>query len=155
MAHPEAMTDEDFMRRAIAVARAQVGRTGENPAVGCVIALDGRIVGEGATGDGGRPHAEELALAAAGGAARGGTAFVTMEPCAERSAGGASCSELLVRAGIARVVVACADPSVFAAGRGAECLHASGVVLDHGLLGSEAAALYGDYRPANHMESRR
>lgn len=149
------MTEEDCMRRAIALASGQVGRTGDNPAVGCVIVCDGRVVAEGATGDGGRPHAEELALAAAGDQARGSTAYVTLEPCAERSSGGASCSELLARAGVVRVVVACADPSVFAAGRGARTLHQSGVSLDQGLLNAEAAPLYVAYLPANHMESGR
>jgi len=142
------MTDEDAMRRAIALAAAQVGRTGANPAVGCVIVKDGVVVGEGATGDGGRLHGEEAALAAAGeGAARGATAYVTLEPCAQRSAGGASCSERLVAAGVARVVVACGDSSVFAAGRGALRLQASGVTVDHGLLEAEAAPLYAAYTP--------
>jgi len=149
------MTDQDFMRRAIELARAQVGRTGDNPAVGCVIVQGDEIVGEGATGDGGRPHAEEVALARAADRARGAVAYVTLEPCAERSSGGASCSELLVRAGVARVVVACADPSVFAAGRGAERLRASKVTLDQGLLGPEAEALYAAYAPAKSLESRR
>ena len=149
------MTDEDFMRWAIALARAQVGRTGANPAVGCVVVRDGAIVGEGATGDGGRPHAEEVALQAAGAQARGATVYVTLEPCAERSSGAASCSALLAGAGVARVVVAAADPSVFAAGRGAEILHAEGVSLDCGLLNLEAASLYRDYLPAKYLESGR
>src|SRR5437868_6650144 len=108
------MTDEDAMRRAIALARAQLGRTGDNPAVGCVIVANGAVVGEGATGDGGRPHAEEQALAMAGDAARGGTAYVTLEPCAERSSGALSCSAMLAQAGVARVVAACRDASVYA-----------------------------------------
>lgn len=149
------MNDEEAMRRAIQLARAQVGRTGDNPAVGCVVVQSGEIVGEGATGDGGRPHAEELALAQAGDRARGAVAYVTLEPCAERSSGGASCSELLARAGVARVVVACADPSVFAAGRGADRLRASDIVFDQGLLGREAEALYAAYAPAKSLESRR
>ena len=149
------MTDEDFMRRAIELARGQVGRTGDNPAVGCVIARAGCIVGEGVTGQGGRPHGEEAALAAAGEAARGATAYVTLEPCAERSSGAASCTDRLIAAGIARVVVACGDPSVFAAGRGASRLQAAGVSFALGLLGQEASKLYADYRPAKHMESGR
>ncbi len=143
------------MRRAIAVAAAQVGRTGDNPAVGCVIAQNGQIVGEGATGDGGRPHAEELALRQAGEAARGATAYVTLEPCGERSSGAASCSELLALAGVARVVVACADPSVFAAGRGGERLRASDITFDQGLLSEEASQLYLGYAPAKSLEIRR
>src|SRR5437660_9242477 len=110
------MTDEDAMRRAIALAQAQVGLTGDNPAVGCVIVRDGAVVGEGATAPGGRPHAEEAALDRAGEAARGATAYVTLEPCGERSSGVASCGERLARAGIVRVAVACEDPSIMAAG---------------------------------------
>ncbi|MBW8813100.1 MAG: riboflavin biosynthesis protein RibD [Caulobacterales bacterium] len=137
------------MRRAIALAQAQLGRTAENPAVGCVLVKDGVVVGEGATGDGGRPHGEEVALAAAGSAARGATAYVTLEPCAHRSTGAASCSERLVAAGVARVVVAAADASAYAAGEGARRLRAAGVPVEEGLLGdAAAAALYGDYRPA-------
>lgn len=143
------------MRRAIDLARAQLGRTGDNPAVGCVVARDGEVVGEGATGDGGRPHGEEVALAAAAEAARGATAYVTLEPCAERSAGGVSCTDRLIAAGVARVVVACADPSVFAGGRGASRLQAAGILLDRGLLTQEAAALYAAYSPAKTLESRR
>ncbi len=148
-------SDEDLMRRAIALAQRHVGLTGDNPSVGCVLARDGAVVGEGVTGEGGRPHAEEAALDAAGPAARGATAYVTLEPCAERSAGGVSCSERLVAAGVARVVVACADPSVFAAGQGAQRLQAAGVAIDLGLLGSEAAPLYAGYTPVKSLESRR
>lgn len=137
------------MRRAIALAAAQVGRTAENPAVGCVIlSASGQVVGEGATQDGGRPHAEEVALAAAGEAARGGTAYVTLEPCGARSSGAASCSERLVAAGVARVVVACEDPSAFAAGQGAARLRGHGIAVELGLLADEAQALYSAYRPA-------
>jgi pyrimidine deaminase RibD-like protein len=149
------MTDEDFMRRAIELARSHVGLTADNPSVGCVIAQDGVIVGEGVTGEGGRPHAEQQALAAAGDAARGGTAYVTLEPCAQRSSGGTSCSELLVGAGVARVVIACSDSSVYAAGEGARRLQAAGIVTDQGLLQDAAEALYAAYRPAKTLESRR
>jgi diaminohydroxyphosphoribosylaminopyrimidine deaminase/5-amino-6-(5-phosphoribosylamino)uracil reductase len=149
------MTDEDAMRRAIVLARAHVGRTAENPSVGCVIVLGGEVVGEGATGVGGRPHAEEAALASAGARARGATAYVTLEPCARRSAGGTSCGERLLAAGIARVVFACTDPSRFAAGQGVRRLQAAGVTVDQGLLEAEAAGLYAGYAPAKPSESRR
>lgn len=143
------------MRRAIALARTRVGHTGDNPAVGCVIVREGAVVGEGVTGVGGRPHGEEVALQAAGGGARGATAFVTLEPCAQRSSGGRSCSELLVAAGVARVVYACSDASVYAAGEGALRLQAAGVLTDRGLLEAEAADLYAAYRPAKPSESGR
>lgn len=139
--------DTDHMRRAIALAARQLGRTGENPAVGCIIVKDGAVIGEGATADGGRPHAEEIALVAAGSEARDATAFVTLEPCAQRSGGGLSCSQRLAEAGIARVVFAYDDLSVLAAGLGAERLRAAGVVVETGLLSDEAAPLYANYTP--------
>lgn len=149
------MTDEEAMRRAIALARAQVGRTADNPAVGCVLVRDGAVLAEAATGDGGRPHAEEQALDAAGAAARGAVAYVTLEPCAQRSAGGVSCSERLLAAGVARVVVACEDPSMFADGRGHRRLEAAGIETRRGLLADEAASLYTTYFPTLAPESRR
>jgi len=138
--------DADRMRAALDLARGQLGRTGANPAVGCVLVRQDVVVGQAATADGGRPHAEELALAAAGPAARGSVAYVTLEPCGERSTGEPSCAERLVAAGVARVVVAWAhDPSPRASGRGIERLRAAGVPLETGLLSDEAAQLYADY----------
>ena len=139
--------DARWMRRAIGLAATRVGETGDNPAVGCVIVSDGAVAGEAATAPGGRPHAEEQALERAGEAARGATAYVTLEPCAERSSGAAACAERLVEAGVARVVVACEDASVLAAGRGLERLRAAGVATETGLLRGEAAGLYAAYRP--------
>ena len=144
-----APTDADLaaMRRAIALARPHLGQTGDNPSVGCVLVKDGQVVGEGATGVGGRPHAEELALAQAGDRARGATACVTLEPCAQRSSGAASCSTLLVQAGVARVLIACEDASSLAAGHGAERLRAAGIEVVEGVLAEDAAALYVGYTP--------
>ena len=139
--------DEIWMRRAIELARSRVGLTGENPAVGCVIVKDGVVVGEAATAAGGRPHAEELALDQAGEAARGATAYVTLEPCGERSSGAASCGERLAGAGVARVVVASEDSSVLAGGRGLQRLREAGIVTDLGVLSGDAAALYAVYKP--------
>ena len=136
------------MRRAIALAANNLGRTGDNPSVGCVVVKDGQVVGEGATGLGGRPHAEEIALDQAGETASGATAYVTLEPCAKRSTGGRSCSERLVLAGVARVLVACEDPSAFADGHGAARLRAARIDLQLGVLADEAASLYIAYRPA-------
>ncbi len=137
-----------MMRRAIALAERHLGQTGDNPSVGCVIVCDGQVVGEGVTGLGGHPHAEELALAQAGPKARGATAFVTLEPCARRSRGGVSCSEQLRDAGVATVEVACSDPSQFAAGKGEACLVRAGISVRKAVLAQEAAYLYADYRPA-------
>lgn len=135
------------MRRAIALARAAVGTTGANPAVGCVIAQGGEVVAEAATAPGGRPHAEEQALAAAGERARGAVAYVTLEPCGERSTGAASCAERLAAAGVGRVVTGCRDASTFASGRGLARLRDAGVSVDTGVLKNEAAPLYAAYKP--------
>jgi len=147
--------DEAMMRRAVALARTNLGRTDENPAVGCVIARNGEIVGEGWTGEGGRPHAEEVALDRAGEAARGATAYVTLEPCGARSTGAASCADRLAAAGVTRVAIACEDPSDYAAGRGVARLRASGVDVDLGLLSAEAATLYAAYAPRNIVPPKR
>ena len=140
-------TDETWMARAIELARPNLGATGDNPSVGCVIVRDGVVVGEGATAPGGRPHAEELALDRAGEAARGATAYVTLEPCGERSSGVASCGERLAAAGVARVVIACEDASVMAAGGGLARLDDAGIPVRHGVLSEAAAGLYAGYRP--------
>jgi diaminohydroxyphosphoribosylaminopyrimidine deaminase/5-amino-6-(5-phosphoribosylamino)uracil reductase len=139
--------DELWMRRAIYLAARNLGLTGDNPVVGCVIVRDDAVVGEGATAAGGRPHAEELALEAAGERARGATAYVTLEPCGERSSGAASCGQRLVTSGVARVVVAWDDPSVMAAGRGLSQLRDAGIETETGLLSGEAAVLYDGYQP--------
>ena len=135
------------MRRAIALARTHVGLTGENPSVGCVLVKDGVIVGEGVTAEGGRPHAEEQAIEKAGDLARGAVAYVTLEPCGARSSGAASCSQRLVSAGVAEVVIACEDASPYASGQGAERLASAGVPLRLGVLADEAESLYETYQP--------
>ena len=105
----QASDDIRFMGRAIELAKARMGETWPNPAVGCVIVKDGEVVSEAATAPGGRPHAEEQAAPAAGDRARGATAYVTMEPCGARSSGRTSCSHFLIDAGISRIVVAAFD----------------------------------------------
>lgn len=129
------------MHRAIAVAQTQRGRTWPNPTVGCVLVRDGAVIAEGATGDGGRPHAEEVALENAGAAAEGAVAYVTLEPCGERSGGGCSCGQKLAEAGVARVVYACEDPSPYASHKGPERLRAAGIQVESGLLADDAAPL--------------
>jgi diaminohydroxyphosphoribosylaminopyrimidine deaminase/5-amino-6-(5-phosphoribosylamino)uracil reductase len=133
--------DRTLMRRAIAAGRTALGRAWPNPAVGCVIARGEEIVAEAATAQGGRPHAEEQALAEAGARARGAAAFVTLEPCASRSNGAPSCTDLLIQARIARVVFACEDGSPHASGGGLERLKEAGVQVEIGLLADEAEVL--------------
>ena len=133
------MSDIDFMRRALSLASPGVGLTGDNPSVGCVIVRDEVVIAEERTADGGRPHAEERAVALAD--TRGATVYVTLEPCAKRSAGGASCSEVLIQAGVARVVIAVGDPHPLVAGAGIERLRAAGVEVAVGILADEGRAL--------------
>ena len=137
--------DLEVMRRAIGLARDQMGKTWPNPAVACVVVKDGETVAEAATAPGGRPHAEEQAVPAAGDKAKGATAYVTMEPCGARSSGRTSCAQYLIEAGVERVVIACLDPSPFAAGRGVERVKAKGLEVETGVLGDEAAILYEGY----------
>ena len=137
--------DQAFMAQAIALATGRMGETWPNPAVGCVIVKDGEVVAQAATAAGGRPHAEEQAVPAAGDKATGATAYVTMEPCGARSSGRSSCSQFLAEAGVARVVVASVDPSPFASGRGVERLRNAGLEVETGLLADEAAVLYEGY----------
>lgn len=137
------MSDLDFMQRALELAAQGVGRTGDNPTVGCVIVRDGVIIAEARTADSGRPHAEEQAVAQAD--VRGATAYVTLEPCAKRGAGTLSCSDLLIQSGVARVVIAAHDPHPFAAGVGVERLRAAGISVETGLLASEALQLNADF----------
>ncbi len=134
------MTDAVYMSRALELAAAQIGRTGDNPNVGCVIEKDGACIAEAATAEGGRPHAEEQALAQAGDAARGATAYITLEPCAKRTSGALSCADLLIHAGVARVVIAATDPHPFAAGVGIERLRAAGISVEAGLFAEKARA---------------
>jgi len=127
------------MAEAIALGASARGQTAPNPNVGCVVVADGKIVGRGATASGGRPHAEALALAAAGRGARGGSVFVTLEPCAHDSPRGPACADLLVKARPARVVVALKDPDPRTAGRGIRQLRDAGIEVKLG-TGRKAAA---------------
>lgn len=133
--------DERLMRQALALAEAGLGATAPNPSVGCVVARGDAVLAMAATGAGGRPHAEEQALAAAGSAARGATAYVTLEPCNQRSGGGASCTDLLIRAGLARVVFGSRDPHPLAAGVGPARLAEAGIEVEAGFLAADADRL--------------
>ncbi len=126
------------MAAAIALAQRGVGRTGVNPPVGCIIVNHGLIIGRGWTQDGGRPHAEAEALAAAGKWEQGAEVFVTLEPCAHISERGPSCAQALALAKPARVVIACHDPDPRTAGKGIAILADAGIRVETGLLAKEA-----------------
>ena len=132
------MDERDAMRLALATSQTVLGATSPNPPVGAAV-LDaaGALVATGATAPPGGPHAEVVALAAAGDRARGGTAVVTLEPCRHTGRTG-PCTEALLRSGVARVVVACGDPTAQAGG-GAEVLRAAGVQVATGVLEQEVA----------------
>jgi diaminohydroxyphosphoribosylaminopyrimidine deaminase / 5-amino-6-(5-phosphoribosylamino)uracil reductase len=136
-------TDDDirWMRAALAYAERGVGLTTPNPTVGCVIVKAGIVLGRGWTQPGGRPHAEAMALAQAGDAARGATLYTTLEPCTHESPRGPDCTGSVITAGLARVVSAGHDPDPRTHSQGHARLEAAGVAVTHGICGAEAAAL--------------
>jgi diaminohydroxyphosphoribosylaminopyrimidine deaminase/5-amino-6-(5-phosphoribosylamino)uracil reductase len=131
-------SDQRFMELALALGRRGLGRTHPNPAVGAVVVKDGVIVGRGWTQPGGRPHAEPVALAQAGSAARGATLYVTLEPCSHVGKS-PPCTDAVIAAGIQRVVSAIEDPNPEVAGQGHARLRAAGIAVDIGLGAAEAA----------------
>src|SRR5688500_12992862 len=136
---PGAVRDLAYMRRALSLARRGLGQTAPNPMVGAVVVRDGEIVGEGWHARFGGPHAEPVALAAAGARARGATVYVTLEPCAHQGKT-PPCTHALIAAGVARVVAATADPNPVASG-GAAQLRAAGVDYQVGVSEREAREL--------------
>ena len=126
------------MAAALSLAERGVGRTGNNPSVGCVIVKNDIVIGRGWTQSGGRPHAEAMALAQAGAAALGSKVYVTLEPCAHASQRGPACAQLLMEAAPARVIVALQDPDARTAGEGMATLKASGIEVMAGVMASEA-----------------
>jgi diaminohydroxyphosphoribosylaminopyrimidine deaminase/5-amino-6-(5-phosphoribosylamino)uracil reductase len=128
-----------WMAAAVALGERGRGRTAPNPNVGCILVRDGTIVGRGWTQRGGRPHAEAMALAEAGEAARGADAYVTLEPCAHESPRGPACAALLVEARVAAVTAALLDPDPRTSGRGAARLREAGIVMALGAGAAEAA----------------
>ena len=131
-------SDQRWMAAALAVGRRGMGQSAENPSVGCVIVKDDRVVGQGWTQAGGRPHAEVMAIAMAKQNAVGATAFVTLEPCSHDGQSG-PCADALVSAGIRRVVIALRDPDVRVDGRGVNMLAAAGLQVEVGVGAQDAA----------------
>lgn len=129
--------DARWMKAALGYARRGLGEVWPNPAVGCVIVKDGAMIAVGRTAAGGRPHAEAEALRRAGEAARGATAYVTLEPCSHDGRGPA-CAEGLIAAGVSRVVIAIKDPDPRVDGRGIAQMRAAGLSVELGVLAGEA-----------------
>lgn len=130
--------DDRFMAAALTLGRRNQGACWPNPAVGCLIVRDGRIVGRGWTRRGGRPHAETEALAQAGAAAQGATAYVTLEPCAHHGQT-PPCTDALIAADVARVVAPLEDSDTRVSGQGFAQLRAAGIEVTTGVLAEQAA----------------
>lgn len=137
-------TDRRHMARALRLARRGLYGTDPNPRVGCVLAREGRPVGEGFHARAGGAHAEIAALEAAGGKARGAECFVTLEPCNHHGRTG-PCTEALVEAGVTAVVAAMSDPDPRVAGAGLDWLRRAGLDVRSGLMAEQAAALNPGY----------
>jgi diaminohydroxyphosphoribosylaminopyrimidine deaminase / 5-amino-6-(5-phosphoribosylamino)uracil reductase len=133
-------SDEHFMRRALDLAHKSVGLASPNPAVGCVLVEDESIIGEGFHSYDLRDHAEIVALKSAGSAAKGSTAYVTLEPCSHTGRTG-PCADALINAGIARVVVATGDPNPSVNGLGVARMRNAGITVDVGLMQQNARDL--------------
>lgn len=137
------MTDNDdiaYMRKALALARKGLGQVWPNPSVGCALVKGNDIIAQARTGNGGRPHAETIALDKAGTQAKGATAYVTLEPCRHEGET-PSCAEALIKAGVKKVVVACTDPDPRTSGHSIAHMISSGIEVIAGVCEEEAAAL--------------
>jgi diaminohydroxyphosphoribosylaminopyrimidine deaminase/5-amino-6-(5-phosphoribosylamino)uracil reductase len=142
--------DEGWMERALELAQHSVGLASPNPAVGCVLVKDGVVVGVGRHEYDRKDHAEIVALKIAGDAARGATAYVTLEPCCHKGRTG-PCTKALIEAGIARVVIATRDPNPAVCGQGMKQLRAAGVAVTNGLLQRQARVLNDGF--AKHIQT--
>lgn len=131
-------SDHRWLGAAASLAARGLPLSRPNPAVGAIIVRNGVVVGRGWTQPGGRPHAEALALGAAGDAARGATLYVTLEPCAHQSARGPACADLVASSGLARVVIGCGDPDPRTAGAGIARIASAGITAE--LVHDEACA---------------
>ena len=132
------------MSLALDLARGQQGRTGENPSVGCMLVKDGKVIAQGVTSDGGRPHGEANALQVAGRAAKGATAYVTLEPCSHYGQT-SPCALALIEAGIARCVISLIDPDPRVHWRGAALLQEAGIDTVIGEGAEEAFQINADF----------
>jgi diaminohydroxyphosphoribosylaminopyrimidine deaminase/5-amino-6-(5-phosphoribosylamino)uracil reductase len=146
------MTDEDYMRLAIAAGRRTAGATGTNPAVGCVIVNAGAVVAVAATAQGGRPHAETLALDMAADRAAGATVYVTLEPCSHHGRT-PPCADALLSAGVGRVVTAIDDPDPRVSGAGHARLRKAGIAVTEGVLADEVRHELAGYL-SRHLNNR-
>jgi diaminohydroxyphosphoribosylaminopyrimidine deaminase/5-amino-6-(5-phosphoribosylamino)uracil reductase len=134
---PQNAADKRWMALALSLAQRGLGQTWPNPSVGCVIVKNGRVLGRGHTQQGGRPHAEVMALRQAGNTTNGATAYVTLEPCSHTGQT-PPCASALINAGLSRVVIATTDPDPRVAGRGIQMLRNAGIEITMDVLKSDA-----------------
>lgn len=132
------------MNIALDLARAQAGRTGDNPSVGCVIVKGGKIIGHGATDDGGRPHGEIMALRSCSQDPAGAHVYVTLEPCSHTGRSG-PCADALITAGISECTIAVTDPNPQVNGQGIAKLRAAGIRVDIGDGEAQAREIMADF----------
>lgn len=133
--------DEKYMAMALRLAAKAAGRTSPNPLVGAVVVKNGRVIARGWHKRAGEPHAEAIALAKAGAAARGATLYVTLEPCSHSNKRTPPCSPLVIRSGVKRVVISMIDPNRKVSGGGIRAIRKSGIEVVTGVLGPEARLL--------------
>jgi diaminohydroxyphosphoribosylaminopyrimidine deaminase/5-amino-6-(5-phosphoribosylamino)uracil reductase len=134
------INDQSYMARALQLAEKGLWSTHPNPRVGCVIVLDGEIVGEGWHQVAGEPHAEIHALRMAKDKAKGATCYVTLEPCCHQGRT-PPCTDALIKAGINRVVIGATDPNPLVSNKGIEQLLKAGITIDSGILSQQAEQL--------------
>ncbi len=135
------VSDEKYMRMALRLAMRATGRTSPNPLVGAVVVKDGVVIGRGFHRRAGEPHAEVIALGQAGPAAKGAVLYVTLEPCSHTDKRTPPCTPLVIHSGVKRVVVGMIDPNPRVSGRGLRAIARSGIAVQSGVLGDEAARL--------------
>jgi len=143
-------SSEEYMQRALDLARRAEGRTRPNPAVGAVVVRDGEVVGEGFHPAAGEPHAEIFALREAGDKARGADLYVTLEPCSHQGRTG-PCAEAVIAAGIGRVIIGTPDPNPLVSGRGMARMKDAGIPVVCGVLEDECRRLIAPF--AKHVVS--
>jgi diaminohydroxyphosphoribosylaminopyrimidine deaminase/5-amino-6-(5-phosphoribosylamino)uracil reductase len=133
--------DEKYMALALRLAARAAGRTSPNPMVGAVVVRNGRVIASGWHRKAGEPHAEAIALAKAGAAAKGATLYVTLEPCSHTNKRTPPCSPLVIQSGVKRVVIAMIDPNPRVSGGGMQAIRKAGIEVVAGILESEARQL--------------
>lgn len=136
-----AVTNEFYMKKALALAARAKGMTSPNPMVGAVLVKNNKVIAEGYHKKAGTPHAEVIAIENAGQSAKGATLYVSLEPCCHKDKKTPPCTRKIISSGIKKVVIAMEDPNPKVSGKGIEELEAAGIKVVSGMLGEKAAEL--------------